>query len=92
MAEKLQDDFRLACERDLRADVARLRLYLEDDRTVGVLVGHVMDRIVDDYTNFREAVWNMYMGALRDILFSAPTLREKLKSICEDDVVGSSST
>lgn len=43
--------------------MARLRLYLEDDRTVGILVGHVMDRIVDEYAALREVVWNMYMGA-----------------------------
>jgi hypothetical protein len=88
----LHGDFYLACERDLRADVARLRLFLEDDRTVGVLVGHVMDRIVDDYANFREVVWNMYMGALRDVLFSTLALRENLKAICQEEVVGSSST
>jgi conserved oligomeric Golgi complex subunit 3 len=65
---------------------------LEDDRTVGVLVGHVMDRIVDEYAGFREVVWNMYMGGLRDVLFSTPTLRENLKRICEEEVASSSST
>jgi hypothetical protein len=69
-------------------------LYLEDDRTVGVLVGHVMDRIVDEYAAFREVVWNMYMGALRDVLFNTPTLRENLRAVCEGEVrrVGSAST
>ena len=92
MAEKLHNDFRLACERDLRADVTRLRLYLEDDRTVGVLVGHVMDRIVDDYASFRETVWTVYTDALRGVLFSTSTVKEMLQRICEDDDVGSSST
>ena len=72
--------------------MARLKLYLEDDRTVGVLVGHVMDRIVDEYAEFREVVWNMYLGALRDILFSTSALRDNLSAICEEEVVSSTST
>jgi len=91
-AEQLHENFRLAYSRDLRASVTRLRLYLEDDRTVGVLVGHVMDRIVDEYAAFREVVWNMYIGALRDVLFSTPTLRENLRAVCEGEVVSSAST
>ena len=87
----MHDDFRLGCERDLRSNVARLRLYLEDDRTVGVLVGHVTDRIVDEYAAFRDVIWNMYMGALRDVLFSTLTLRENLRAIC-DEAVGSFDT
>jgi hypothetical protein len=59
---------------------------------VGILVGHVMDRIVDEYAALREVVWNMYMGALRDVLFSTPILRENLRAVCEGKVVGSAST
>lgn len=67
-----------------------MRLYLEDDRTVSVLLGHAMDRIVDEYTEFREVVWGMYEGKLRDVLFSVGGLREKLQLICDEKVVGSS--
>lgn len=68
-----------------------MRLYLEDDRTVSVLLGHAMDRIVDEYAEFREVVWGMYEGNLRDVVFSASGLREKLQLICEEKVAGSSS-
>lgn len=91
-AQKLHEDFYLACERDLRSNVARLRLYLEDDRTVGVLVGHVMDRIVDEYSDYREVVWKFYAGALREVLFSTPVVRANLKAVCEEDVVASTSS
>ena len=89
-ASNLQEEFYLSCERDLRSNVARMRLYLEDDRTVSVLLGHAMDRIVDEYAEFREVVWGMYEGKLRDVLFSVGGLREKLQLICEEKVVGSS--
>jgi hypothetical protein len=49
-----------------------------------------MDRIVDEYAGFREVIWNMYMGGLRDVLFSPQALRENLKGICEE--AGSSSS
>jgi len=92
-AEKLHMDFHQACERDLRTDVARLRLYLEDDRTVGVLVGHAVDRIVDEYGLFREVVWNLYGGGredggqgkrVREVVFGTSRLRESLRGVCEE--------
>ncbi|KAJ6500169.1 Sec34-like family-domain-containing protein [Mycena vitilis] len=81
-AEELERAFRAACERDLRGQAARLRLYLEDDRTVGVLLQHIQDRIVDEYSLFRDAVWNMYAGGMRAGVFSSTGLREFLKTVC----------
>ena len=46
----------MICERDLRSDVNRLRLYLEDQRTVHILLDHVQDRIVDVYADYRDLV------------------------------------
>lgn len=71
--------------------MSRLRLYLEDDRTVSVLLGHVMDRIVDDYSGFREMVWSMYSGDLREKLLGIGEMRENLKRICQEKIEGSSS-
>jgi hypothetical protein len=83
-AEELDKKFRLACQRDLRESVVRLRLYLEDDRTVGVLVDHVQDRIVDEYAEFRDVIWNMYAGGLRAVVLSSATLRGMLAGICKE--------
>ncbi|KIY73271.1 Sec34-domain-containing protein [Cylindrobasidium torrendii FP15055 ss-10] len=52
-ARSLRDAFVGACGGALRANVMRLSLYLESDRTVGVLVGHVEERIVDEYSAYR---------------------------------------
>ncbi|KAJ7252598.1 Sec34-like family-domain-containing protein [Mycena rebaudengoi] len=79
-AEELERAFRAACERDLRAHAARLRLYLEDDRTVAVLLQHIQDRIVDGYAVFRDVVWNMYAGGMRAGVLSSTGLRELLKT------------
>ena len=38
---------------ELRSAVHKLRLYLEDERTVSVLLGHVQDRVVDDWAEWR---------------------------------------
>ncbi|KAL1752519.1 Sec34-like family-domain-containing protein [Schizophyllum commune] len=85
-AEAIDAAFRAACERDLRSASARLRLYLEDDRTVRVLVDHVQARVLEEYGVFREVVWGMYAGAMREGVLSATSLREMLKVIFEDAV------
>jgi phage portal protein BeeE len=84
-AEELERAFRAACERDLREQAARLRLYLEDDRTVGVLLQHIQDRIVDEYALFRDVVWNMYAGGMRAGVLSSTGLRELLKTVCGEE-------
>ncbi|KAG1751418.1 Sec34-like family-domain-containing protein [Suillus paluster] len=82
VAENLHGSFVEACERDLRSFVTKLRLYLEDDRTVSVLVTHIEEAIIDDYLKFRNVVWNMYAGAMKTVVFSQESLRDYLKSIC----------
>ncbi|CAL1706078.1 unnamed protein product [Somion occarium] len=72
-----------ACQRDLRAAVARLRLYLEDDRTVNVLLKHVQDRIVDEYAEFRQVIAKEYGGRLNNELWSDEGLRIVLHDVCE---------
>ncbi|KAG1812095.1 Sec34-like family-domain-containing protein [Suillus subaureus] len=82
IAENLHQVFVEACERDLRSFVTKLRLYLEDDRTVSVLVTHIEEAIIDDYLKFQNVVWNMYAGAMKTVVFSQDCLRDYLKSIC----------
>ena len=74
--------FREACLRDLRAAVTRLRLYLEEDRTVAVLVKHVQERIVDEYAEFRRVVWSEYEGPVRSEVSNEEVLRTLLQEAC----------
>jgi hypothetical protein len=80
----LHNSFLHACHTEFRANVIRLRLYLEDGRTVGVLVEHIKDRLVDEYASFKETVWDMYAGSMRTLVLEDMTLREMLKDICDE--------
>lgn len=81
-AEAIDIQFRTACENELRAKVVQLRLYLEDNRTVGVLVQHVQERIMEEYEVFRELVGGMYAGMLREVVLSRVGLRKLLLEVC----------
>jgi conserved oligomeric Golgi complex subunit 3 len=81
----LVSGFREACLRDLRAAVARLKLYLEEERTVAVLVKHMQERIVDEYAEFRRVVWSEYSGTVRSELNNEETLRMLLQEACGAD-------
>ena len=83
VAQELDESFRLACERDLRASVARLKLYLEDDKTVSVLLAHIQDRIVDEYGAFRDVTGTLYADGPKPTLLTEAELKEFLKVICE---------
>ncbi|KAA1475103.1 Sec34-domain-containing protein [Dentipellis sp. KUC8613] len=83
-AEALEAEFRTACARDLRAGVARMRLYLEDRKTVDVLVMHARDRVEEEYVGFRDVVWNMYAGGMREKVLDNEALRGMLREVCEE--------
>lgn len=83
-AEELHTKFVESCERDLRAAVTKLRLYLEDNRTVSVLLTHVEEAVVNGYMGYREVVWNMYAGALKGVVYSEESLKERLRVICAE--------
>ncbi|KAI6121799.1 Sec34-like family-domain-containing protein [Pisolithus sp. B1] len=83
VAEELHGKFVEACERDLRISVTRLRLYLEDNRTVSILLTHVKEAIVDGYMTYRDTVWNMYAGTLKRTVYSEESLKQSLNVICD---------
>ena len=81
----LDETFKMGCHRDLRASVARMRLYLEDDRTVLVLLSHVQEKIIDEYVDFKHAVSERSKGNEASLM-STQELKDFLRSICEDEV------
>lgn len=58
---------------------------------VSVLVGHVVERIVDTYATFREIVLDIFDGTegdqVREVVLSLSELKEWLKVVCEADAV-----
>ena len=81
----MDEAFKMCCHRDLRASVARMKLYLEDDRTVLVLLSHVREKIIDEYVDFKQAVSERSKGS-EVTLMSTQELKDFLKNICEDEV------
>ena len=83
--------FRETCERELRSDVNRLRLYLEDQRTVHVLLDHIQERVLEVYAGYRDMVMAMMMGGLSGDsgqgVLSATLLRELLREVCGESKV-----
>lgn len=45
---------------------------------MNVLLGHAMDRIVNEHADFRDVVMGMYKRHLSDVLLNTGGLREKL--------------
>ena len=68
----------------MRDAAVRIRLYVEDERTVDVLLTHVQDRVADDWLDFADLVGNLYGGALRDAIPTAQFVRERLMRGCKE--------
>lgn len=96
-AQSIIDSLPVLLERQVHEVATRLRLYIEDERTVSVLLKHVQDKIVEDYAVFNELVSNLYNGALRGKGPTEEYIREKITRGCKEDwqsdhlVAGSSS-
>ena len=76
-----------AVQRDLRSSVARVRLYLEDERTVRVLLEHVVERVGTAYELFGDALLGMKRAGLGsgDIeVMGSSALRDVLRDVCGD--------
>ena len=79
--------FRETCERDLRSDVNRLRLYLEDQRTVHVLLEHIQERVVEVYAGYRDLAMTMGGPSNSGGVLSVTMLRELLREVCGESKV-----
>ena len=80
-AAVLDDVFRTACARDLRASLARMRLYVPDGCTASVLVQHARGRVEDACSAFRLAARQVGAGAgagQGGLLLDDPSLEKML--------------
>ena len=88
-AAVLDDAFRTACARDLRASLARMRLYVPDGRTASVLVQHARGRVEDAYLVFRQAARQVGSRAgvgQNGLLLDDPSLEKMLAEVCGEDM------
>ncbi|KAF9526898.1 Sec34-domain-containing protein [Crepidotus variabilis] len=91
-SQALEAHFLESLQRDLRSGVARVKLYLEDERTVKILLEHVVDRISDVYERFGDSMFTAKSsgagsGEGLDIL-SSSRLKDMLKEACGDSGPG----
>jgi hypothetical protein len=82
-AEALEAEFRRVCETELRANVGRLKLYLEEEKTVRVLVEHVVERVMDAYLEFTGAIRRFGVGAGAVRMMGVGELRDFLDGVCQ---------
>ena len=86
----LDEAFRDACARDLRASIARVRLYVPDARTAAVLVQHAVGRVEDAYSAFRLSARQVgaRVAAGENGLMDDERLQRLLRDVCgEEEVV-----
>jgi conserved oligomeric Golgi complex subunit 3 len=85
-AAVLDEAFRNACASDLRASIARVRLYVPDVRTAGVLVQHALDRVEDAYSAFSFAARQVgaRTGKGQDCLMDDGLLKQLLQDVRGD--------
>ena len=88
-AAVLDETFRAACASDLRASLARVRLYVSDARTAAVLMQHAVDRIEDAYGAFRLAARQVgaRVAAGENGLMDDEVLKRLLKDVCGEEVL-----
>jgi len=82
LALLVDETFRKAVLKDLPLTAAQLRLYLEDAKTVSILLSHIHDTIIDRYVDFRRAC--EAFPAQNGLSFSSSPeeLRLELKLLC----------
>lgn len=75
--------FRDVCSKELRSLASKIRLYLEDEKSVTALITPLQVRIVDDYTGFRDLVRVEYEMEISKELMLAADLWSWLRDCCE---------
>lgn len=81
--EALDDAFRASCESALRAAAARVALYLEEPRTVSVLLAHVRERVTGDYANFAEVAKGLHGVKVSGKLMGSGECTALIRRACE---------
>jgi conserved oligomeric Golgi complex subunit 3 len=84
--QTLEAAFCASCERELRNAAARMRLYLEDERTVGVLLMHARERILAEWGDFAVVVREVHDQRVR--VMDEATVGGLLRRACEEEAMG----
>ena len=72
--------FKEVCEREVKTWSSRVKIYLEDERTAGVLWTAVQNRIIGEYALFRGLLGGRYGGEILRNAYSEGELLGWLRS------------
>ncbi|KAF8478273.1 cis-golgi transport vesicle tethering complex subunit [Gautieria morchelliformis] len=84
---QVDTEFRASCNLEITAWLARLQIYLEDDKTISILLAPLKAKIVQSYGSFRDLIRTEYPHQVVDGLLSQVDFRNFLDRLCtEHDV------
>lgn len=89
-APHAQTRFFESLQRDLRSSITKVKLYLDDARTVKVLLEHVVGMIEVMYERFGDAMFSVKQAGVGSEekeqveVISSSGLREILREVCKD--------
>ena len=76
-----EEEFSRILEKEASQMASHLRLYLDDGGTVSVLLSHIQDKIVDEYTVFRKTVERLPMPESKAYKTSPENIRTLLSTV-----------
>ncbi|GAA6058792.1 hypothetical protein JCM10212_001908 [Sporobolomyces blumeae] len=76
---EIHDEFQRAVEQDVRDVSAKMRLYLEEEKTVAVLLPPLLEEIVETYTTFFNLTRSEYGFATSSSLLPPADVKEKVE-------------
>ena len=78
-ASEANQEFKTICEREVRQWAARVRLFLDDERTVAALCAPLERQIVEDYALFRGLLAGRYGADLLEQAYTEHGLLSTLR-------------
>ena len=84
---QVDTDFRESCDKAITAWLARLHIYLEDDKTISILVAPLKVKVMQLYGSFRDLIGTEYAHEVADGMLSQVDLGGFLDRICTEHSV-----
>jgi conserved oligomeric Golgi complex subunit 3 len=81
---QVDKDFRASCNKEMTAWLARLQIYLEDSKTVSILVAPLKAKVVQSYGSFRDLVGTEFPHELVDDLPSPMDFWSFVDRLCTE--------
>jgi conserved oligomeric Golgi complex subunit 3 len=81
---QVDTEFKASCNQEIAAWLARLQIYLEDDKTISILLAPLKTKIVQSYGSFRDLIRTEYPHEVVDGLLSPVDFWNFLDRLCTE--------